>query len=159
MVSNNSLISNLRSLVSQVAYLSEKNICDMQLLANLVPITLKIQISVSSERDVSINDCTVFSRQVEEALDNSSLLKEAYILEVSSPGINEELINDRDFRIFRGFPVEVVVNKSKTPTNRREGLLLERDDDSILINIRGRIHRIPREDVISVHLIMPFYQS
>jgi ribosome maturation factor RimP len=37
----------------------------------------------------------------------------------------------------------------------REGLLLERTDDSVLINVRGRSVRLPRADVISVRLTTP----
>ena len=36
-----------------------------------------------------------------------------------------------------------------------DGLLLERNDDVLQINIRGRIKRIPRDHVISVQLINP----
>ena len=39
--------------------------------------------------------------------------------------------------------------------HRLDGLLLERDDESLQINIRGRIKRIPRDQVIGVRLTSP----
>ena len=36
-----------------------------------------------------------------------------------------------------------------------EGLLLERDDATLQINIRGRIKRLPRDRVLSVRLTTP----
>ena len=38
---------------------------------------------------------------------------------------------------------------------RLAGLLLERDADTLQINIRGRIKRIPRDGVIGVRLTSP----
>ena len=36
-----------------------------------------------------------------------------------------------------------------------EGLLLERDDETLQINIQGRIKRLPRDCVIAVRLTTP----
>ena len=89
-----------------------------------------------------------------EALDSNALLSEAYVLEISSPGIGEQLTTDRDFLTFRGFPVKVI-HRDDTTEHHLDGLLLERNDDVLQINIRGRIKRIPRDHVISVQLINP----
>ena len=88
-----------------------------------------------------------------EALDSNALLSEAYVLEISSPGIGEQLKTDRDFLTFRGFPVKVIHRDADTTEHHLDGLLLERNDDVLQINIRGRIKRIPRDHVISVQLI------
>ena len=117
--------------------------------------TLEIQIRHQSGTDVSLDDCAGFSRVLGDALEASTLLTEAYVLEISSPGIGEKLCSDRDFQTFRGFPVEVC-HRDKADTEQRiEGLLLERDSDTLQINIRGRIRRIPRDCVIGVRLTSP----
>ena len=49
-----------------------------------------------------------------------------------------------------------VVHRDKEGTEQRlEGLLLERDEDTLQINIRGRIKRLPRDHVLSVRLTTP----
>ena len=117
--------------------------------------TLEVQIRHSSGGDISLDDCAGFSRLFGEALEDSSLLTEAYVLEISSPGIGEQLCTDRDFQTFRGFPVEVI-HRSKDDSERRlEGLLLERNEETLQINIQGRIKRISRENVIDVRLTTP----
>ena len=117
--------------------------------------TLEVQIRHSSGSDVSLDDCAGFSRVFGDALEASSLLTDAYVLEISSPGIGEQLSTERDFKTFRGFPVEVLHRSKDDSEQRLEGLLLERNEDALQINIHGRIKRISREHVIAVRLTNP----
>ena len=117
--------------------------------------TLELQIRHSSGSDVSLDDCAGFSRVFGDALETSSLLTEAYVLEISSPGIGEQLSTERDFKTFRGFPVEVLHSGKDDSEQRLEGLLLERNEEDLQINIHGRIKRIRRRDVIAVRLTNP----
>ena len=125
------------------------------MLTHMSPMTLEVQIRHSTGTDVSLDDCAGFSGVLGDALETSTLLTEAYVLEISSPGIGEQLASDRDFQTFRGFPVEVVHHDGDDAEQRLEGLLLERDDDTLQINIRGRIKRLPRDRVLSVRLTTP----
>ena len=131
------------------------DLCGIQLLTHMSPMTLEVQIRHSTGADVSLDDCAGFSGVLGDALDATSLLTEAYVLEISSPGIGDQLSSDRDFQTFRGFPVEVHHRDKGDTEQRLEGLLLERDADTLQINIRGRIKRIPRDCVIGVRLTSP----
>ena len=130
-------------------------LCGIQLLTHMSPMTLEVQIRHSSGADVSLDDCAGFSGVLGDALEASPLLTEAYVLEISSPGIGDQLSSDRDFETFRGFPVEVHYRDIDDSEQRLEGLLLERDADTLQINIRGRIKRIARDCVIGVRLTSP----
>jgi len=125
------------------------------MLTHMSPMTLEVQIRHSTGTDVSLDDCAGFSGVLGDALETSTLLTEAYVLEVSSPGIGDQLIEDRDFQTFRGFPVEVIHRDKNDSEQRLDGLLLERSDDELQINIRGRIKRISRDRVIGVRLTSP----
>jgi len=150
------LTADLERLASQVAADAGYQLCGLQLLTHRIPMTLQVQLRLADGGDVSLDNCASFSPVLGDALEASGLLEEAYVLEISSPGISEELSNDRDFRSFRGFPVCVRVRDPKTGAEaEREGLLLERDDTSVHLNVRGRTVRLPRPDVISVRLITP----
>ena len=87
-----------------------------------------------------------------EAIEGSSLLTEAYVLEISSPGIGDRLQSDGDFQTFRSYPVDVVYTDDDGHEQRQSGTLLERTADHVQINMRGRVKRIPRDSVISVEL-------
>jgi len=109
--------------------------------------------------DISLDECASLSAPLGEAIEAAELLGDAYVLEVSSPGVSDDLHDDRDFRSFRGFPVAVHCRDSKGLAVRREGLLLERDATDVHLNIRGRTQRIPRDSVISVCLVTPTQAS
>ncbi len=121
----------------------------------MIPMTLQVQIRQKKGGDVSLDDCASFSGPMGEAIEASDLLKEPYVLEISSQGISEDLNSDRDFLTFHGFPVEVNFRDEKESQTHLSGLLHERSDKHVLLNIKGRIKRIPREDIICVRLTSP----
>ena len=150
------LIPDLDRLASQAAAEAGFQVCGVQLLTHRIPMTLQVQLRLADGGDVNLDNCASFSRLLDDALEAAGLIEEAYVLEISSPGIAETLNDDRDFRSFRGFPVCVRCRDAKTRAEaEREGLLLERTDYSVQINVRGRTVRIPRADVIAVRLTTP----
>ena len=149
------LLPDLETLATDVATSKGFALCGIQLLTHMSPMTLEVQIRHSNGADVSLDDCAGFSGVLGDALEASTLLTDAYVLEISSPGIGDQLSSDRDFETFRGFPVEVHHRDKDDSEQRLEGLLLERDADTLHINIRGRIKRIPRDHLIGVRLTSP----
>jgi ribosome maturation factor RimP len=119
------------------------------------PMTVQIQIRRPSGDDVTLDDCAGFSAPMGEALENSALLTEAYVLEISSPGIGEHLQSDRDFQTFRRYPVDVIQRDTEGTQHKHSGTLLERTENHIKISIHGRIKQIPRDCVVSVELTSP----
>ena len=130
-------------------------LAEIQILTHLQPMTVQVQIRRSDGSDVSLDDCAGFSGPMGEALESQALLTEAYVLEISSPGIGDQLQSDRDFQTFRSYPVEVLYRDDEGREQRQQGSLLERNADHVQVNVRGRIKRIARASVISVQLISP----
>lgn len=147
--------ADLDRLAHQLAGTAGYEVVGVQIQAHRIPLTLVVQLRKGDGGDVDLDDCAAFSGAIGDALETAELFPEPYVLEISSPGVDEELRDDRDFRSFRGFPVEVRVRSSDGQDSLRQGLLLERDDAAVHLNIRGRISRIPRADVLSVRLIAP----
>jgi ribosome maturation factor RimP len=110
--------------------------------------------------ETSLEDCERMSRSLEPLLDEAGLIPEAYVLEVSSPGIPNELTTDREFSSFKGFPVLVKSSEtghSPEGTTRRLredlGTLLRRDENFVYLNQKGRTLKIPRAQVTTVQLV------
>jgi ribosome maturation factor RimP len=147
--------TDLDRLAHQVAGPAGYRVVGVQIQAHRIPLTLVVQLRRDNGGDVDLDDCAAFSGALGDALEATDVFPEPYVLEISSPGVGEELSDDRDFRSFRGFPVEVRVRIPGGPDSLRQGLLLERDDEAVHLNIRGRVSRIPRADVLGVRLITP----
>ncbi len=144
----------LEELARSVAVGSELTVVGIRMLSHRIPVTIQVLVQRADGVDVNLDECANISAPLGEALEASGLLNFAYVLEVSSPGIGEELASDRDFTSFRGFPV-AVLRHSDGAEQQREGLLLGRDESMVLLNVRGRTVRIPREEVLRVRLICP----
>ena len=146
------LIPPLTALASQVAGPMGLRVREVRLLAHHLPPTLQVVVERADGEDVTLDACAALSGPLGEALEAAALLDSAYVLEVSSPGLGDLLVTDRDFTSFRSFPVEVTLRSDAGGSARRTGLLLDRSDDSVTINVRGRRVRLPRDAVLEVRL-------
>lgn len=149
------LIDPLECLARPVATGLGLQICEVQVHTHRIPVTVQVLVRRADGDHVSLDECAALSGPLGEAIESSGLFDASYVLEVSSPGIGEELLTDRDFTSFRGFPVAVVRREASGAEATREGLLLGRDEAAVLLNVRGRTVRIPREDVLRVRLTSP----
>lgn len=145
----------LEELARAAAQPAGYTVLSVKLLSHRIPLTLQVTVQRSDGGDISLDECARLSTPLSEAIEASALLTDAYVLEISSPGIGEDLHSDRDFRSFRGFPVVVHHRDARDVEQRSEGLLLERTEESVLLNQRGRTKRIQRDAVTSVQLITP----
>ena len=149
------ILKELETIASRTAIENGFDLRGVKLLSHLKPITVQVQIAGRAKEDISLEDCANFSQPMENAIENSKLLQDSYVLEVSSPGISDQLSNDRDFKTFKGFPIEVTYRDGGKGEVQRNGLLQERSDDYLRLNTKGKMKDIPREDIIQVRLISP----
>jgi len=118
---------------------------------NKRPPVLRVDIR-NLQTDTSLEDCERMSRALEAVLDQTPDLPEAYVLEVSSPGISRLLTTDREFISFRGFPVTVYTNEPYQGHQEWQGSLTSRDETAISLSQKGKAIAIPRELVTKVQL-------
>lgn len=126
------------------------------MFTHLNPLSIQVNIrNQNPDEKVTIDDCSIISQHINEAIIGSSILDRPFILEVSSEGISNFLTEEKDFQIFKGFPIEVTYQDLKKIEQQTNGLLLKRTDNDLQINQKGKTHRIPVEDVIQVRLTTP----
>ncbi|MBD0344430.1 MAG: ribosome maturation factor RimP [Coleofasciculus sp. Co-bin14] len=102
--------------------------------------------------DTSLDDCERMSRALEEQLDATDIIPDAYVLEISSPGISRQLTTDREFISFKGFAVIVMTSEPYEGHKEWRGKLIGRDETGIYLNQKGRAIAIPRQLVTRVQL-------
>ena len=126
------------------------------MFTHLNPLSIQVNIRHKNpEKKVTIDDCSILSEYIDEAIQNSFILDEPFTLEISSEGVGETLTNEQDFQIFKGFPIEVTYHDLKKIKQQTNGLLLKRTDNDLRINQKGKTYRIPVEDIIQVRLTTP----
>ena len=142
----------LEILLEKVAKEYNFEIYSFLIKTNQRPIILEITIKNSNGEDISLDDCTKFNSPVSNEIENSNLLNCSYVLEISSQGVSDELTSERDFKTFKGFPVNVELNQKNSKIKFLNGLLYEKSKDFLAINIKGKIKKIPFNEVLKISL-------
>ena len=142
----------LEKLIKKVANIWAFEICSLNIQTNQNPIVIKIIIKKTNGGDISIDDCAIFNNPASEEIENSNLLNCSYVLEISSQGVSDELTSERDFKTFKGFPVNVELNQKNSKTKFLNGLLYEKSKNYLAINIKGKIKKIPFDEVLKISL-------
>ena len=142
----------LEILLQGVAKKFNQKIYSLNLLTNQNPIIIKIIICNINDNDITLDDCSRFNIPAATVIENSNLLNCSYVLEISSQGVSDELTSERDFKTFKGFPVNVELNQKNSQIKFFNGLLYEKSKDYLAINIKGKIKKIPFNEVLKVSL-------
>ena len=86
--------------------------------------TLQLMIDRLDEQPVPIEDCALVSRNASALLDVEDPINGAYMLEVSSPGIDRPLTKERDFERYVGFEAKLELRDVQDGQRRFRGRLL-----------------------------------
>ena len=93
-----------------------------------------LRIFIDKEEGISIDDCEAVSRALDEPLEKNDPIKDAYILEVSSPGIERELVRPEHFDRFIGADVMVHLIRPMEVLGRDfKGVLTSHDKETVTI--------------------------
>ena len=104
---------------------------------------------------VDIEDCERFHRAIDPVLDEHDPIDSAYMLEVSSPGIERELRRPEHFEAFTGSEVTVKLFKGIDGRKKLRGVLLSADSENLTIDIDGAPLTLTRSGISRVNLYEP----
>jgi ribosome maturation factor RimP len=144
--------TKLEILLKKLANTWAFEICSLNIQTNQNPIVLQITIKKTNGDDISVEDCALFNAPASEEIEKSNLVNCSYVLEISSQGVSDELTSERDFKTFKGFPVNVELNQKNSKLKFLNGLLYEKTKDYLAINIKGKIKKIPFDEVLNISL-------
>ena len=112
---------------------------------------------IDKPEGVNIIDCENVSRAFSDALDQEDFIPDAYILEVSSPGLGRTLKKDRHFEKSLGMEVEVKLFKAIDKVKEFVGNLESYDSESITISKEnGGLQTFNRSEIALVRLTIDF---
>jgi len=116
-----------------------------------------LRLFLDKESGITISDCSLISNQLGDIFDIHELTKDAYTLEVSSPGLDRPISRDQDFKKFVGSKVKIKTNIKIEGIKNFQGLLLdfleENDQKFVIIDVSGRTYRIPKSEILKTNLV------
>ena len=98
---------------------------------------MNLTIVIDKEGGVTINDCEKLHRAIDEPLDELDPIDTAYILNVSSPGIDRPLKTERDYK--RNLNKKISVKLYKMVDNKQvyDGVLTSFDEETFTIELKN----------------------
>lgn len=111
---------------------------------------------IDKPEGVSILDCENVSRALSDELDREDFIPDAYVLEVSSPGLGRTLKKDRHLQNSIGREVEVKLFKPLEGRREFAGRLESFDADSIVILEEEVQRSFQRAQIALIRLAMDF---
>ena len=112
-----------------------------------------LRVFVDKQGGIDLDDCQKLSEQLGAKLDETSIINGAYILEVSSPGIDRVLKKDKDFIREAGKVVDVTLYAPLDGKKIFVGELEGRDEKFLRIK---DMEPLPLEKVAQVRLHIDF---
>jgi len=115
---------------------------------------------IDKEGGVSINDCEVVSRALSDELDKEDFIEDAYILEVSSPGLGRALKKDKHLQRSLNEEVDIRTYKPINGSKDFNGILKAFDEGTITILTASGDEAedmvFDRKDIAAIKLALDF---
>ena len=115
-----------------------------------------LRLYIDKDGGFSINDCEKVSRYLEQKLEEDDFIDKAYILEVSSPGIDRVLKKDSEYVKYKGRIVDIKLYKPIYKVKEFQGELVGLIDDKIVIIENDKELSFDKKDVAICRLAVIF---
>lgn len=113
-----------------------------------------LRIFIEKETGISVEDCATVSRQVGAVMDVENIIPVAYILEVSSPGMDRVLFTPDQYQDYIGETVKI---RTRTPIEERrnfKGSLLSTSESHVKIDVDNQEFEIPFVSIDRARLVL-----
>ncbi len=107
---------------------------------------------IDKEGGITIDDCVTVSRELSDLLDELDFIEDAYILEVSSPGLGRKLKKDKEFERSIGKSVDLKTYKPVDGAKEFTGILKAFDANTVTIEIDGIEQSFERKELANIKL-------
>lgn len=115
-----------------------------------------LRVYIDKEGGIGINECEIVSRELDEKLDEN-MVEQAYIMEVSSPGIDRILKRDKEYIKYKDRLVDVKLFKPREGVKEFRGSLVGLENGNVVIvDDAGNRLEFDKKDVASTRLAVIF---
>ena len=106
---------------------------------------------------ININDCETVSRRLSDILDEKDFIDDAYIMEVSSPGLGRPLKKEKDFKRSLGKEVDIRTYRMIDRQKEFTGILTAYDAGTVTIELEDETTKtFDRGDIALIRLAFDF---
>lgn len=114
---------------------------------------LQVMIERRDRREVSVDDCAAVSHALSALLDVEDPIADAFVLEVSSAGLDRPLVRLSDFERFAGSQARLETAELIAGRRRYRGILGGVVEDRVRIAVEGEDYEIPFAAITTAKLV------
>jgi ribosome maturation factor RimP len=115
-----------------------------------------LRIFMDREGGVTLDDCSGVSHEVGAVLEVKDVIPNAYVLEVSSPGLTRPLKKPEDFNRFRNQLVKIKLFQPLDGRRNFKGTLLGLEVETVRLEADGQVFEIPLQSIAKANLEIDF---
>ena len=104
--------------------------------------------------EIDVEDCSIISRDISVLLDVEDPINDAYVLEVSSPGIDRPLTRLKDFSNWQGYEVKLETRELINGQRRFKGEIYNIEKDNITLANNGKFTELSFKLISEAKLIL-----
>ncbi len=106
---------------------------------------------------ITVDDCEMVSRRLSDILDEQDYIDEAYIMEISSPGLGRPLKKEKDFKRSLGEEVEIRTYRMIDRQKEFTGILKSYDENTVTIELEDATEKtFEKGDIALIRLAFDF---
>lgn len=111
---------------------------------------------IDKEGGININDCELVSRRLSDLLDEADYVEDAYILEVSSPGLGRPLKKEKDYQRSLGKEIEIRTYSMVEGRKEFRGVLCSYTDTEVTIKEEEQEKVFAKKEIALIRLAFDF---
>jgi len=151
-MSKKSIEVSVQKIVNDIIKSSEIELVDIEYVKEGPFKYLKVYIDKPA--GITVDDCADVSRVLNKKLDEINLIEEQYFLEVSSPGLERPFKTDADYNKNIGERVDVKFYKPIDGKKSIEGILIEKHENNIIIQMGEDNITIELKDISKINKVL-----
>ena len=111
-----------------------------------------LRIFIDKPEGIDLNDCEKVSNEINPIIDKADYIKEAYFLEVSSPGVERVLRKDKHLEQNIGKEIENKLFKPIENEKIQDGILKQYNEEAITIEVNDEEKIIDNKNIALMKL-------
>ena len=115
-----------------------------------------LRVLIDKNQGVTVFDCQKLSREIEDLIEIHELIKDHYILEVSSPGLDRPLKKESDFVRNKGKQIQVNTDSPINNSKINTGTIRDFSNSTLFLENNNDTLEIPLINIMQAKLIIEF---
>lgn len=116
-----------------------------------------LRVYIDKPGGITVDDCETVSRAFSDILDEKDYIEDAYVFEVSSPGLGRPLKKEKDFKRSLGEEVEIRTYRAIDRQKEFTGILTAYDENTVTIEYEDETTQtFERSEIALIRLAFDF---